>query len=179
MTDWYSSVYKGFIIAGVIAFLIGFFSSGAVSLDSFIAGYSVLILGIMMVLTLLINNVLKMTQSSSLESLLSILMATGPFLLMLGVIAFILYLMIKYKELIIEEKVSKGYYTFSNISVILLLIQLYIVYININTPKFDETGKMSQFASSLIYLLGVLGTISSIILFTILKYFTTDGFTSM
>jgi hypothetical protein len=120
-----------------------------------------------------------MTQSSSLESLLSILMATGPFLLMLGVIAFILYLMIKYKELIIEEKVSKGYYTFSNISVILLLIQLYIVYVNINTPKFDETGKMSQFASSLIYLLGVLGTISSIILFTILKYFTTDGFTSM
>jgi len=179
MTDWYSSVYKGFIIASVIAFIIGFFSSGAVSLDSFIAGYSVLILGIMMVLTLLINNVLKMSQSSSLGSLLSILMATGPFLLMLGVIAFILYLMIKYKELIIEEKVSKGYYTFSNISVILLLIQLYIVYISINTQKFDETGKMSQIASSIIYLLGILGTISSIILFTILKYFTTDGFTSM
>ena len=179
MTDWYSSVYKGFIIASVIAFIIGFFSSGAVSLDSFIAGYSVLILGIMMVLTLLINNVLKMSQSSSMGSLLSILMATGPFLLMLGVIAFILYLMIKYKELIIEEKVSKGYYTFSNISVILLLIQLYIVYISINTQKFDETGKMSQIASSIIYLLGILGTISSIILFTILKYFTTDGFTSM
>ena len=47
---------------------------------------------------------------------------------------------------------------------------------NISTPKFDETGKISKVTSSIVYLLGVLTAISSIIMFTILKYFTTDGF---
>jgi hypothetical protein len=95
---------------------------------------------------------------------------------MLGAVGFILYLMIIYKTNIIEQKVSQSYYTFSNISVIILLLQLYIVYTNISTPNFEKTGKISKVAASIIYLLGVLGIISSIILFTILHYFTTDGF---
>jgi hypothetical protein len=51
-----------------------------------------------------------------------------------------------------------------------------MVYTNITTPKFEETGKMSKLTSSIVLLLGVLTAISSIIMFTILKYFTTDGF---
>jgi hypothetical protein len=177
MNDWYSSVYKGFIIASIIAFIIGFFSSGAVSLDSFIAGYSILILGIMMLMMLLINQALSVAPNgSTLEVIYNTCYTTGPFLLMLGAVGFILYLMIIYKTNIIEQKVSQSYYTFSNISVIILLLQLYIVYTNISTPNFEKTGKISKVAASIIYLLGVLGIISSIILFTILHYFTTDGF---
>jgi len=95
---------------------------------------------------------------------------------MLGVIGFILYLLITYKNIIINSQVSPGYYSFSNITAILLLIQLYMVYTNISTPKFEETGKMSKVTSSIVLLIGVLTAISSIIMFTILKYFTTDGF---
>ena len=98
---------------------------------------------------------------------------------MLGVIAFILYLMITYKNNIITEHVSHSYHSFSNISVILILIQLYIVYINISNDTFEKTGKISPVTSSIIYLFGVLTAICSIILFIILKYFTTDGFTSL
>ena len=58
----------------------------------------------------------------------------------------------------------------------LLLVQLYMVYTNINTEKFENTGKMSKVTSGIIYLLGVITTICSIILYTILKYFSTDGF---
>jgi hypothetical protein len=180
MKDWYSAVYKGLIIAGYISFIIGFFSEGKVSLGAYIAGYSVLILGIMMILTILFNNILRVTEGqSTFQILYAILLTTGPFLLMLGVIGFILYLMITYKDSIIDKRVSSNYYSFSNISVILLLIQLYIVFTNISTEKFESTGKISKVTSSIIYLLGVLGAISSIIIYTILKYFKTDGFTTI
>ena len=84
--------------------------------------------------------------------------------------------MITYKNNIINGRVSKGYYSFSNISVLLLFIQLYIVYTNITTDKFETTGKISKVTSSIIYLLSVLSGICAVILFTILKYYTTDGF---
>jgi uncharacterized membrane protein len=108
--------------------------------------------------------------------ILTILITLGPFLLMLAVIGFILYLIIFYKEPIIDNHVSKNYYTFSNITIILLLIQLYIIYQNINTKEFDISGKISKVTSSLIYLIGVLTSFSAMIIYIILKYFRTDGF---
>ena len=180
MSEWYSSMYKGFIVTGIIAFIVGIFSSGDISINSYISGYCIIILGIMMILTLLINNSMKPNPGgSSLGMSQSILMTIGPFLLMLGVICFILYLLITYKEIIVEQNVSSGYYAFSNISVVLLLFQLYIVYLNISSQKFEQTGKITKVNASLIYLLGVLGTITSIIMYTILRYFTTDGFTTI
>jgi hypothetical protein len=178
MSDWYSSMYKGFILASIVSFITGFFTKGSVSLGAYIAGYSVLILGIMMILLILFNKILGKTQGqSTFQILYTILMTTGPFILMLSVVAFILYLMITYKNKIIDEHIPQGYYSFSNIFIILLFIQLYIVYTKISTDKFDSTGKISSVTSSIIYLLGVLDAICSIIIFTILKYFSTDGFT--
>ena len=179
MSSWYSSIYKAFIISAIISFVIGFFSEGKVSLGSYITGYSVLILGIMMILLILFNSIMKITEGQSiLQILYTILLTAGPFLLMLGVIAFILYLMITYKSIILQGHVANGYHSFSNINIILILIQLYIVYTNISSDSFEKTGKMSKVTSSMVYLLGVLSTITSIILYTILRYFTTDGFIS-
>jgi hypothetical protein len=177
MKDWYSSIYKAFIVASVISFLISFFSSGTVSLNASIAGYSTLILGIMMILIILFQGILKVNSNQSLlQVFFSIFISTGPFILILAVIGFVLYLIINYKNLIIDQHVSQSYYTFSNITIILLLLQLYIVYTNITSERFESTGKLSKLTSSVIYLLGVLTSICSIILFTILKYYTTDGF---
>ena len=179
MSGWYSSIYKAFIISAIISFVIGFFSEGKVSLGSYITGYSVLILGIMMILLILFNSIMKITEGQTIIQILyTILLTAGPFLLMIGVIAFILYLMITYKSIILEGHVANGYHSFSNINIILILIQLYIVYTNISSDSFEKTGKMSKVTSSMVYLLGVLSTITSIILYTILRYFTTDGFTS-
>ena len=177
MTGWYQSIYKGLIISAIISFIIGFFSEGKVSLGSYITGYSVLILGIMMILLILFNSIMKITEGQSiLQILYTIFLTAGPFLLMLGIIAFVLYLMISYKSIILDNHVSNGYNSFSNINIILILIQLYIVYTNITSENFEKTGKMSKVTSSIVYLLGILSAISSIILYTILKYFTTDGF---
>jgi len=97
---------------------------------------------------------------------------------MLSVILFILCLTLMYKDNIIEKHVSNNYYSFSNIFIILLLMQLYIFYTTIKTEKFEITGKMPKLLTSIVYLLGVLSMICSIIIFTILKYFNTDGFTT-
>lgn len=178
MNDWYSSIYKAFIISAFISFIIGFFTNGKVSLGAYIAGYSVLILGVMMILLILFNKIMEISQGQNFIQLLyTILFTTGPFLLIIGVIVFILYLMITYKSIILDKHVSNSYHLFSNITIIIILIQLYIVYKNISTNTFETTGKISKVTSSIVYLLGVLSAISSIILFTILKYFTTDGFT--
>ena len=95
MKDWYSSIYKGLIISSVISFIVGFFSSGNISLDAYITGYAVLILGIMMLLIILFNNIMKVIQGqSTFQTIYTILMSTGPFLLILGVLGFVLYLII-------------------------------------------------------------------------------------
>jgi amino acid transporter len=125
---------------------------------------------------MLLNNVMNTIQGKpTFEMITTILMASGPFLLMLAVIAFILYLIITYSKIISEGRVSNGYYTFSNISIILFLLQIYLLYSNMDTEKFKQTYKLSSITSSLLYLLGVITSMCSLILYTILKYFTTDG----
>jgi hypothetical protein len=180
MSTWYSGVYKALIITSVISFIIGFFSQGSVSLGAILAGYSVLILAVMLILIIIFKNIINVTngQSSS-QVLLTMLITTGPFLVMLGVISFILYLIINYKSIIIANHVSQSYYVFSNIAVLLFLAQIYLVYLNIDSERFATTGKMSKVTSSLIYLVGLLTWTCSLILFIVLKYYTTDGFRSI
>jgi hypothetical protein len=176
MKDWYSGIYKSFIMASVVAFIVSMFSTGKVSYGSELAGYFALIFGVMMILIILFKSIFhENVETSNFQLLMNILMVAGPFILMLGVIGFILYLMIVYKGIIIDDHVSHSYHTFSNIAIILFLIQVYVVYTNISSDKFVSTGKISKITSSMIYLFGILTLMCSLILYIILKYFTTDG----
>lgn len=175
--DWYSTIYKAFIFSSIIAFIIGFFTQYKTSLGAYITGYSVLILAILMILVILFMNILKNTVNDSMfQVLYSILIMSGPFIFILGIISFVLYLLITYKDNILKGQIAPGYNSFSNIIIMLLFIQIYIIYNNINTDKFKITGKISKIASSMIYLVGLLTAICSIILYIILKYYSTDGF---
>jgi hypothetical protein len=176
MNNLYSLVYKALIYVSVILFLISFGTSGNTTISALISGYSALALGILMILIMLLNNVMNTIQGkATFEIITTILMASGPFLLMLAVIGLILYLIITYSKIIGDGHVSNGYYTFSNISILLFLLQIYLLYSNMDTEKFKITGKLSSITSSLIYLLGVISSMCALILYTILKYFTTDG----
>ena len=74
MKNWYSSVYKAFLIGSVISFIIYMVTTGAMSLGAMISGYSILILSIMMILYVLLYNVLQKTQNASFfQSLLSMI----------------------------------------------------------------------------------------------------------
>ena len=176
MKDLYAGVYKALIIASVIGFLISFASQGKVSYGAMLAAYSILVLGVMMILLILFTKLFEMTPNqSTFQMIWSIFMTSGPFLLMLCVIGFVLYLIIKYKDPINDNHVSENYHTFSNITIILLLLQIYMVYTNITTKEFEASGKISKITSSVIYLLGVLTGLCSMIMYIILKFFRTDG----
>ena len=177
MRDWYSNVYKAFIFAGIVSFILGFFTGAKSSLGAYMAGYFVLILAILMILTVLFNKILTVGGNDSIsQTIYSILTITGPFILILSVITFVLYLLIKYQSNIVNGKEIPGYYSLSNIIVILLLIQIYLIYNSLDNEKFDTTGKLLNVTSSILYLTGVISGISSILLYTNLKYYSTDGF---
>ena len=174
--NWYSSIYRAFLIGSAILFIIYMVTTGSLSLGAMITGYSVLLFSIMMILYIIVYNVLQTTQKQSFfQSLLSMLFICGPFLLTLFIIGFVLYLVLKFKNKILLGRVSSGYNTFSNIIIILLLLQIYIVYNGINTDKFQTTKSLSKITNSILYLYGVITAICSITLFTILNNFSADG----
>lgn len=176
MRNWYSSIYKAFLIGSIISFIIYFVSSGNTSLGALISGYSILILTIIMILYIILYNVLQTTQNASFfQSLFSMISTCGPFLLILFVIGFVLYLVIKFKNKILVGHVSSGYNTFSNIIILLLLLQIYLIYNNINTDKFQTTKSLSKITNSILYLYGVITAICSITLYIILNNFSADG----
>jgi hypothetical protein len=173
---WYINIYKAFILASVIMFIVSFFTSGETTIGSLITAYSTLSLSIIMIMLILINNILKVSQGQSVFNLiLSILFTAGPFLLMFAIIGLMLYCIISYSAAIGKGNVSGNYYTFSNIVVILFLLQIYMLYGNIISDKFQQTGKISKVTLGMVYLVGTITGICSIIIYTILKYFTTDG----
>jgi hypothetical protein len=177
--EWYSTLYKACIWASAVAFLIGFFTPSKTSLGAFLAGYSVLLLGIMLILVILFANVLRVTANASLwQTLSALVMSSGPFLLVMAIVGFVLYLMITHKDSIVAGHIAPGYSTFSNIVVMLLLIQMYLIHGTINSERFELTGKLPRVTSGIVYLLGVLTGISTVILYTILTYYSTDGFTT-
>jgi hypothetical protein len=177
MSNLYSVLYKACIYASSIAFIIAFFTSSSTSFGAYVAGYSVLTLGLCIILLVLFSNILKTSSSASIFQILhSILSTTGPFILMLGIVSFMFYLMIYYKNSIIKQNTAPGYDTLTTLIVILLLSQLYIVVSNVDTEKFDLTGKLPKMISSFLYLLGTITAISSIVLYRNLKYASTDGF---
>lgn len=177
MLNWYSSVYKAFILTSVFLFILSFGTTGETTFGSLLAAYSTMILGIIMIMVVIINGLLEgiPNNQSIFKTILSVLFTTGPFLLMLAVIGVILYLTIMYKNIIESGHVADSYYTFSKITIVLFLLQIYLLYGGINSEKFNTTGNISKVTNSLIYLLSVITGICAIILYTVLTYFTTDG----
>jgi hypothetical protein len=173
MNTWYTGIYKALILAGMISFLISFFSSGVNSYGSVLSGYVTLTLGILMILVILINNILKTEASNSFYQIITSL---GPFLLMLAVLVFLLYLVSYYKNIIVENNAAPYYYKFTNIGILLFFLQTYIILTNLNSHKFLLTGNLPTITNRLLYLLCILNLFSSWVIYINLRYYTTDGF---
>jgi hypothetical protein len=172
----YRGLYKGLMPVAIILFILGLSTDANLSLGCYQAGYVTLGFSILLILLVLISNLSSENQEFSFKLLGSVLTNTMPFFLMLALLCFLLYYSIKYQDKISRGAVSDGYYTFSNISIVLLFIQMYIIYTNVASKEFEETHKISQTNSSIIFLLCVLISFCVNIIHIILKYYTTDGF---
>jgi hypothetical protein len=169
--DWYAKLYRSLLISSFITFIVYSIYTGANSLRALIAGFVLLLFAVLMILYSLAYIVLNETRNGSTFQILSALQAnTGPFILTACVIIFVIKSLIEYFDKIATGRVSPGFNTFSNILIILSFMQIYIIF---NSIQLDK--KISNILSGAIYLIGILSGICSLIIYTILTYYTTDG----
>jgi len=172
-SEFQTSIYKSFINVSAVVFLLGITTTGSVSLNCYQCGYATLGIAIMIILIQILNNL--QSKKDGMSSIGTISLNLVPFMIMLCVISSLLYFSIVHRDDIIEDKISSGYTIFSNIVIILILIQTYVIYSSVSSKTFKEKG-ISSVTLGVILLLSVLSAISTNIIRTILKYFTTDGF---
>ena len=184
----YNNVWRSTIFASMITFLIYMFTEGKTSYNALLSVYSLLIITIMLIVVgLMVSPIYKKTNTTSNLSLTwTIIRQTGPFLLILAIIGFMLYLLVAYKNQITNNLVPPSFYSFSNITTTLIFLEMYIIYNYItcigdgncydDTKYYEDSGKIGKVTIGILYLLGVLMLVSTSIVYTILHYFKTDGF---
>ena len=171
---WDVYLWKSTIIAAVITFIIYMYTTGVNSLNAAIAGYSLLIITILGILIQLIKTPISNREgTSTINTVMNILTLTGPFFIILAIIGVMLYLLVSYKNPIIKNQVSSSFNTFSNITLILILIIIYFIY---NQVVGDDSGKIGKVSNSFLFGLSFLASVSTLILYIILVYYRTDGF---
>lgn len=178
MPSWYTMIYTSILFVSIILFIISFFVSGTSKLACSIAGYSCISITILMVLGFSLNNLSRIANATNLSNwnfIQRLLTVSGPFILLLGIIGYSLYLLINYQSRITNGHVTNEYSTFSTISIVLMLLEMYTFYSSMNSELFKNSGRIPKISYSIMYLIGVINVVCVMILGTILKYFTTDG----
>lgn len=170
-TDIATIIYKSLIIVGIIIILATIGSASSVNLKGTILGYWFIGIGIL----ILIATTMKIVINAGASSNINILNILGPFLLILGAIGYTMYLLIIHFNRISDGNISSGYVNFSNVSLMLMMIQLYIFYLGTNTKEYQDKKSFSKIYSSLLYLIGFLNIIAVVTVGIVLTYFTTDG----
>ena len=181
MNTWINNVYKAFIYVSAILFIIALNTSGNTSINASISGYATMILSLLIIMIIVIGN-FNQTVSADLnyiQVILNAIFIMGPFILILGIIGFLLYLLIYYKKIISEGHVSSYYNTFSFLSSILVLLQIYFIYNGTTSRQFQKTHLLSKITNSVVCFTAVINSICALILYVILKYYTTDGYQNM
>ena len=168
-----SNIINGLIGVGVIIifFSIGYYSNSYEGLIATMVGYSFMAAGFILMTGYLINNI---TYNNS-NSILPYFITAGPFMVIIGVITYILYILGTYFNRIITGNVSSGYWTFTNIFIALIIAELGILYYGTQDKLFIETHSLPIVYGMLIYLLGMVSFIVAITLGIILAYYSTDG----
>jgi len=151
-------------------------------------GYGVLagsILTAMFVTFALVSQMSPMADNNSINFVLALFAHSIPSVLLLGILVWIITINSIYYKNINTGKVSDEYFTYSNVSTFLIIIQsvilfkyltdeLHIAATSNSLKKVLETTMASKL-SSVTYLLTMMNIMLIGIMTIILKYFSTDG----
>ena len=178
MNTWITNIYKAFIYVSAILFIIALNTSGNTSINANISGYSTMIISLLIIMMVVINNFNQTlnVDINYLQVIFNALFTIGPFILILVIIGFLMYLLIYYKKIISEGHISSSYYTFSFLSSMLALLQIYVLYNATTSKQFQKTHLLSKITNSIVCFTAVINSICALILYIILKYYTTDGY---
>jgi len=162
--------YISLITIGIILLFATIGSKSIDGLNGTIAGYSLILAGILLLVSLLFLDISMKT-----NSIMTYIYSLGPFLIILGIISYTIYLIVTYKNRIVGGNVAPGYVSFSNISIILILVQLFIFYTGTKQKDFAINYRLNKVYSMMLYFIGILNIVTIITLNIILKYYSTDG----
>ena len=167
----YVTIYNSFIFCSVVLLIVSLFVPNTTKLQLNLAGYLILGVAILLMTSIMIGNIyIKLSNASNMELFTTLLGVSGP-IVILAPIVYIVVLLIKYKSVIKEGNVGSGYYTFSFISTLLILIQLYIL-VNSSGNGVENISKISNATLNLVALINIICIVT---IQTILESFTTDG----
>ena len=166
----YTNFCLYFIAIGIIVVLFTtiFGSVNQNTLVGTMLGYSIIISGFILLASLLTSRVYN-------GSLITVLYTIGPFLLIIATLIYLVYILGVYFNKISSGNISTSYYNFTNIFLILTLIQIAIFYNGVTDNKYQSTMTLSKVTNMLLYLVGIINIIVVITLMTILAFFSTDG----
>jgi hypothetical protein len=174
--------YISLIVIGVILLFATIGTASMDGLNGTIAGYSLMGGGILLLVSFLLYGISTSNEEKSAilgknnrSSIMSAIYTAGPFLVLLGIIGYTLYLIITYKNRIALGNVAPGYVSFTNISIILILMQLFLFYMGSQKDSFKTTNRLDRVYSMLLYFIGIVNIVTIVTIGIILSYFSTDG----
>ncbi len=156
---WYSNLYKISILIGILLYVAQLFMTGSNKTNALIAGHVNVSLGLFLFVILLAN------QGAS-NYLIAAIALLG------SLIAQLLYMTSVKHERISNGHVSSGFYTFNVISLILVLLELFILYMD---QQLEERFNVSLKTLSIMTFISLLIGASNWIVYTILYSYITDG----
>ena len=159
-----------FIIVGVCLLI---FSPVLKNVNGPITGYSFIATGLLLLMSYVLYSFNKEQTTTNMGG---IFLAISPFILILSILIYSMYLLITYKNKILGGHVAPGYYNFTVISIILIMIQLFLFYLGSN-QKNEGTNiiKFNKIYSMVLFLLGIINLVTVITIGIILALFNTDG----
>jgi len=175
--NWFGILTTSLVIVGSVILLLSLtISNDSIAYVS-ICGYSIILFAFCLIIANVFNKTVRVTGGSMSTFLPLFFNNIGPFLLNIGVVTFLLSLTIIYTDRINAGHLLDSYYSFSRLTIFMILIQMAIFYSGMKSKSFKQESKLPSVYTSFSYLVGVILLYMSIIIQTILKYYTTDGFT--
>jgi hypothetical protein len=166
--DWYSILYNSLLIVGIIIALFTSWFNSPSSVTGSIIGYTFIITGTLLMTGFMMSN---MKNSSVIANIITV----GPFLVLIGILIYMVYLLSYYYSQITQGHISDSYYNFMNMFIVLLVVEFYWFFNGIKEKNFKLTGEMNKVTGMTIYLMELFSIIIVATLGIILKYFSTDG----
>ena len=170
----YSGLYA-VIVGSVVVILMTSGQTNPTALIAFTSAYS-FILGVFVFICVLLGMSMDPNQYAGLgffRKIIKYVFLFFPFLVVMVVIMWVFWLLNKYYDKIIENKVSDYYTSFINTTSILLFIQVYVLLSELTERSF-KNFELPKKTASMLRLFGLLNIISVFTLQIILKYYTTD-----
>jgi hypothetical protein len=172
MNNSMAYIYTATIIAGCITVLITARDNSYNSLSGTIVGYALIMIGFLIMMTITASNIYKSPQQMN---VLSLIFNTGPIVVILALLITVISLISVHFDQIVENRVSPGYNTFTNIIIVIIFCQLLIFFYGMKQPQFKATNKLPKLYNLIIYFLGIISCVAVISLSNVLSYFSTDG----